>query len=108
MISQNYGSERQHNAYLLSTIFLTHVSSLFHTQYAATSSDRLHFLEFPVSEQLKRLREKRDKLDKQREELDKQRDELDNQIFKLSAQQESQQQITLHSDVKVKGKCQHA
>ena len=66
-----------------------------------------------MSEQIKRLREKReeidkqrDELDKQREELDKQRNELDNQIFKLSAQQESQQQITQHSDVKVKGNCQ--
>ena len=52
-----------------------------------------------MSEQIKRLREKRD-------ELDKQRDELDNQISKLSALHESQQQITLHSDVKVKGNCQ--
>ena len=66
-----------------------------------------------MSEQIKRLKERREELDKQqeeldkqREELDKQRDELDNQIFKLSAQQESQQQITLHSDVKVKGYCQ--
>ena len=78
-----------------------------------TSSESLRFLEFPVSEQIKRLKERREELDKQREELDKQReeldkqrDELDNQIFKLSAQQESQQQITLHSDVKVKENCQ--
>ena len=61
---------------------------------------------FPVSEQIKRLREKREELDKQREELDKQREELDIQISKLSAQHESQQQITLHYDVKVKGNCQ--
>ena len=59
-----------------------------------------------MSEQIKRLKERREELDKQREELYKQRDELDNQIFKLSAQQESQQQITLHSDVKVKVHCQ--
>ena len=76
-------------------------------------SDSLPFLEFPVSEQIKRLREKReeidnqrDELDKQREQLVKQRDELNNQISKLMAQQESQKQITLHSDVKVKGYCQ--
>ena len=66
-----------------------------------------------MSEQIKRLKERREELDKQREELDKQREELDkqrneldNQIFKLSTQHESQQQITLHSDVKVKGNCQ--
>ena len=66
-----------------------------------------------MSEQIKRLKERREELDKQREELDKQReeldkqrDELDNQIFKLSAQQESQKQITQHSDVKVKVNCQ--
>ena len=103
-------------------MFLTHLSSLFHTQYVGTRSESLGLpsLEFPVSEQIKRLKERREELDKQRdeldkqreeldkqrEELDKQRDELDNQIFKLSAQQESQQQITLHSDVKVKGNCQ--
>ena len=52
------------------------------------------------------MKEKREELDKQREELDKQREELDNQIFKLSAQQESQKQITQHSDVKVKVNCQ--
>ena len=59
-----------------------------------------------LDKQREELDKQRDELDKQREELDKQRDELDNQIFKVSAQQESQQQITLHSDVKVKGNCQ--
>ena len=59
-----------------------------------------------MSQQIKRLEAKREELDKQREELDKQRDELDNQISKLSAWHESQQQITLHSDVKVKENCQ--
>ena len=89
-------------------MFLTHLSSLFHTQYVGTRSESLGLpsLEFPVSEQIKRLKERREELDKQQEELDKQRNKLDNQIFKLSAQQESQQQITQHSDVKVKGNCQ--
>ena len=59
-----------------------------------------------MKERREELDKQREELDKQREELDKQRNELDNQIFKLSAQQESLKQITLHSDVKVKGNCQ--